>query len=686
MSERLYNLLPEIYRTLDYQRDEPLRALMKVLESEFDFVSEDISNLYRNWFIETCDEWVVPYIADLLSVKGIRADGNVSLRAFVANTIAYRRRKGTAQVIEEIARDLLNHPTRAQEFEFLLCHTQHMNHLRMKRKATMEVRSPDICRQVDTAFDQSMHIAEVGLIRSGQGHFNLPNVGVSVWRIESNSVSKSDAAKIGANRFTFDPFGRDLPIYNIQRTQLDAFQPVTEADVVEPISRRVLENELNAIRSGTADTDGVYFGSQPVLEIFLDGSQTPVEPRHIFAADLSIWRAPAPPANPGDPILVAVDPALGRIATQQGRINTIKVSYSYGTPGNIGGGYRPPKESQAKCDCESSETVPESPIARQVEYVVSSIVEIQQVFLLWDSVNFPQLKLVLDTNDTLTGDITIEGFNTDVTLVAGEDRRPSLIGNIIISPGSCPDSVTIQGLWIKGQIRTPKPLRSLNLTDTTILVTNAASILTADDSEDLEIDIRRCKLGACHLDKNVVRASVTDSVIHHLDGVSIADRLGNYGPPLTLIRCTLFGSVKAKQIDLCSESIVIGVITAERTQVGCVRFSWLPLVSRVPRRFYCQPNLEADLLKEKNPSWTKAQVDERATVATYPRFESKNPHSVAYAQLGRGCPKAVAHGAEDEGEMGVWHFLYEQERISNFFNTLDEYLRFGLDAGLIKRT
>ncbi|MBK9095059.1 MAG: hypothetical protein IPM84_20320 [Anaerolineae bacterium] len=58
-------------------------------------VEDDISRLYDNWFIETCQEWVVPYIGDLLGVQGlypIQAAG-FTQRAYVVQHIAYRRRK-----------------------------------------------------------------------------------------------------------------------------------------------------------------------------------------------------------------------------------------------------------------------------------------------------------------------------------------------------------------------------------------------------------------------------------------------------------------------------------------------------------------------------------------------------------------------------------------------------------------
>lgn len=62
MSDRLYQLLPAIYRLRDAAEGEPLRALLAVVEEEFNLLEADIDRLYDNWFIETCDEWVVAYL------------------------------------------------------------------------------------------------------------------------------------------------------------------------------------------------------------------------------------------------------------------------------------------------------------------------------------------------------------------------------------------------------------------------------------------------------------------------------------------------------------------------------------------------------------------------------------------------------------------------------------------------
>jgi hypothetical protein len=102
-AEKLYRLLPAFYRVRDAEQGEPLKALFSVIAEQVDVIDQDISRLFRNWFIETCDEWVVPYIGELLGVRGVHpvSESTYSLRAFVANTLRYRRRKGTATMLEQ---------------------------------------------------------------------------------------------------------------------------------------------------------------------------------------------------------------------------------------------------------------------------------------------------------------------------------------------------------------------------------------------------------------------------------------------------------------------------------------------------------------------------------------------------------------------------------------------------------
>src|SRR5215217_8562737 len=95
--ERVYDLLPAVYRARDAEEGLPLKAVLSVIAEQVAVVEEDLAQLYDDQFIETCAEWVVPYIGDLVGYRPVHAisDRVRGSRAEVANTIALRRRKGT---------------------------------------------------------------------------------------------------------------------------------------------------------------------------------------------------------------------------------------------------------------------------------------------------------------------------------------------------------------------------------------------------------------------------------------------------------------------------------------------------------------------------------------------------------------------------------------------------------------
>ena len=84
-AQKLYNLLPALYRVRDAEQGEPLRALCAVIAEQIAVLREDIEQLYDDQFIETCAEWVAPYIGDLIGYRPIHG---VTLR-----TLSARARK-----------------------------------------------------------------------------------------------------------------------------------------------------------------------------------------------------------------------------------------------------------------------------------------------------------------------------------------------------------------------------------------------------------------------------------------------------------------------------------------------------------------------------------------------------------------------------------------------------------------
>jgi hypothetical protein len=142
------------------------------------------------------------------------------------------------------------------------------------------------------------------------------------------------------------------------------------------------------------------------------------------------------------------------------------------------------------------------------------------------------------------------------------------------------------------------------------------------------------------------------------------------GAALTFDECTIVGRIHASQVDISNSLLVAQLPNAdpwpapvwvERRQIGCVRFSWVPPGSRTPMRYRCEPSEPANR----------------------PHFTSLRFGDPGYAQLRTTTPDAVRRGADDEGEMGVAHYLHQPQREANLRIRLEEYLRFGLEAGPI---
>ena len=128
----LFDRLPEIYRIRDAEQSPP-DQLRAYLGADRDGVRRTArrtsTQLYDDLFIDTCDDWVIPYIADLLGTTHLKGEPR-TLRADVADTIALRRRKGTLGAIERLAVNLTGWACRGVELRENLAWTQHLNHQR----------------------------------------------------------------------------------------------------------------------------------------------------------------------------------------------------------------------------------------------------------------------------------------------------------------------------------------------------------------------------------------------------------------------------------------------------------------------------------------------------------------------------------------------------------------------------
>ena len=128
-ANRLWLLLPAIYRTNDVGPTPgspgPLRELINRIGNQAAVVRRSIDRLWENQSIETCDDWAIPYIGDLLATRLVSCLDAASQRVDVAKTIYYRRRAGTLGVLEELVADIAGRDARVVEFFRRMGRTRH---------------------------------------------------------------------------------------------------------------------------------------------------------------------------------------------------------------------------------------------------------------------------------------------------------------------------------------------------------------------------------------------------------------------------------------------------------------------------------------------------------------------------------------------------------------------------------
>jgi hypothetical protein len=237
----LFDRLPEIYRVRDAEQTPPdqLRAYLAAVETAFGAVYADIGRLYDDIFIDTCEDWVIPYIADLLGTTHLKGDPR-TLRADVADTIALRRRKGTIGAIERLAVNLTGWACRCVELRENLGWSQHLNHQRpdagglppygsdaitrftAPRGGTVPIRDPAALALLGTPFDNFSYTADVKCAADGAVHVNLPNLAIFLWRLAACRLSRTQPLAKGVTDLGVQPAGLvsevDLEQRKIART------------------------------------------------------------------------------------------------------------------------------------------------------------------------------------------------------------------------------------------------------------------------------------------------------------------------------------------------------------------------------------------------------------------------------------------------------------------------------------
>ena len=259
-----------------------------------------------------------------------------SPRAEVANTIRFRRRKGTVSVLEQLAADVTGWPAHAVEFFELLVATQYMNHVRPHAAATTDLAQRGPLELSGTfqagAFDTFAHTAEMRRIPIAAATTSRTSASSSgACRRSGSRACRSSTSTAPARASASTRSGRTSPC----STHRAPSRTITH--LAEPLD--VPCRCCAASRRRTWELYGA--GRSLLLEVETRGVDA------IPAADIRICDLSDDPAarargftpRAGD-THVAVDPVLGRVAfaaapaTGETRLAT----FHYGPALAVGGG------------------------------------------------------------------------------------------------------------------------------------------------------------------------------------------------------------------------------------------------------------------------------------------------------------------------------------------------------------
>ena len=263
-------------------------------------------------------------------------------RADVANTMGYRRRKGTVIALEQVGHDVTGRPVHVVEYFRRLAVNQSFRHLRPHHASFVDVRRGAALSRIGGPFDTLNRTVDVRRIPPrartpntpdnagldialhGEGRSNIPDIGCWVWRWNAYPVTGQAATAMDARRFLVSPLGADMQLFNAPPPRASFESLTTRADVPQPIGRRELHDDPSA-----------FYGPSNGLVIYVNGG--PVGLETICVCDLSDFMGGWAPAPAGK---VAIDPVLGRIAFADDlpQPGPVTLDYNYGFPAELGGG------------------------------------------------------------------------------------------------------------------------------------------------------------------------------------------------------------------------------------------------------------------------------------------------------------------------------------------------------------
>jgi hypothetical protein len=728
-SEKLWELIPAVYRDKDGLADNPgvLRAIVEILARQAAVLRRSSDRLWDDEFIDLCDSWAVAYIGGLVGTRLVSALNLRGRRVDVAKTIYYRRRKGTLRVLEELISDITGWEGKVVEEMRRLARTRHA--LDPKPQPYLgrftgtppggwaDLRRPRGAELTGTAFDEYFHAADMRKARGKDGRYAIPKVGFHLYRLPALRVSGVDPAPGPNNRtFTFDPSGRDLPLFmrrsRPENFDWDNWRSAREWELPAPMRCRVLgqaefviteavvlfliataglslaaANDLRKLRGITMPSEArlrsalsalpnsaallapaVY---QPMIQqaLIQDCGRAVLLPSSVPPASLapkSVVVSEGGNVVPGDRTVsgnlstwTAAAPTK-RLVIDPERGRFLFLGVAPASPVKVDYYYGFPSPIGAgSYDRRDSVQTPTSAIPPGGGAIGAAQIDSGTVAV-------PGVTEVAD-NSTY-GPVASKLNIQNAVIQARNPQRPylRLAASWVLDTGvNTAASLVVEGLWIGAAGKFSLVLRG---DYETVVVRHCtldpggvdaqgnaiAPLPLAIEGTVANLIVDHSITGPIREQNNgsVEKVTIEDSIVQSIAPGVAAIDLADANA--TMLRTTVFGALNFDRL-YASEALITGLAIVTATQDGCFRFGAALSGSRIPHPY------ESHFIPDSNYFFTSREFGQPA-----------------YAQLSEAAPVFLLRGAENGSEIGAFSSLLNPIRYDSLFAKLEEYLPFGL--------
>ena len=214
--------------------------------------------------------------------------------------------------------------------------------------ATADLRSTPRMLQAGGPFNAVAHTAEMRRPESGAGRYNIPNVGIFLWRLQPFRLSDvpltphpGDAT---GRKFRFNPLGADQQLFRRPVTETVISHIAEPANVPDPINLRLM---ALAVRSAATDpTVADDYGEGDSIVLSRPDPDPAKPPIAVAVTDICVGDLRDVPGGWAHEALadsvnqhkICIDPRLGRVLLGASVSGPLLASFHSGFSRPIGGG------------------------------------------------------------------------------------------------------------------------------------------------------------------------------------------------------------------------------------------------------------------------------------------------------------------------------------------------------------